>query len=222
MILGYTVFRLGGAILLFLIPTTVYAHHPLAGTPMETFAHGILSGVGHPLLGFDHLFFVLVIGVAAVFTARRYSTPFAYIVAMLLGCLAMAKGVGLPAKELVIAVSLIVLGAAVFRGKTLGIAPTIVLFAGFGLFHGSAFGDSIAAQEAVLGTKVLIGYLIGLGVIQYAVAFGAGWFIKNILHAVEANDIRVRISGGMVAGAGAFLLLENLESMAFSAIGIVS
>ena len=83
MILGYTVFRLGGAILLFLIPTTVYAHHPLAGTPMETFAHGILSGVGHPLLGFDHLFFVLIMGIAAVFTARRYSTPFAYITAML-------------------------------------------------------------------------------------------------------------------------------------------
>ena len=206
----------------FMIPFKVYAHHPLSGTPMETFAHGILSGVGHPLLGFDHLFFVLVIGVAAVFTARRYSTPFAYIVAMLLGCLAMAKGVGLPAKELVIAVSLIVLGAAVFRGKTLGIAPTIVLFAGFGLFHGSAFGDSIVAQEASLGTEVLIGYLMGLGVIQYAVAFGAGWFIKNILHAVEANDIRVRISGGMVAGAGALLLLENLESMVFSAIGIGS
>ena len=206
----------------FMIPFKVYAHHPLAGTPMETFAHGILSGVGHPLLGFDHLFFVLVMGIAAVFTARRYSTPFAYIAAMLLGCLAMAKGVGLPAKELVIAVSLIVLGAAVFRGKMLGIAPAIVLFAGFGLFHGSAFGDSIAAQEAALGTKVLIGYLMGLGVIQYAVAFGAGWFIKNILHAVEANDIRVRISGGMVAGAGAFLLLENLESMVFSAIGIVS
>jgi urease accessory protein len=205
-----------------MIPFKVYAHHPLSGTPMETFAHGILSGVGHPLLGFDHLFFVLVIGVAAVFTARRYSTPFAYIVAMLLGCLAMAKGVGLPAKELVIAVSLIVLGAAVFRGKTLGIAPTIVLFAGFGLFHGSAFGDSIVAQEASLGTEVLIGYLMGLGVIQYAVAFGAGWFIKNILHAVEANDIRVRISGGMVAGAGALLLLENLESMVFSAIGIGS
>ncbi|MEO1084965.1 MAG: ATP-binding protein, partial [Acidobacteriota bacterium] len=32
----------------------------------------------------------------------------------------------------------------------------------FGLFHGSAFGDSIAGQEATGGTSVLIGYLIGL------------------------------------------------------------
>jgi len=36
-----------------------FAHHPLAGMSLQTFAHGILSGVGHPLLGFDHLFFVM-------------------------------------------------------------------------------------------------------------------------------------------------------------------
>jgi len=36
-----------------------FAHLPLAGMPLQTFAHGILPGVGHPLLGFDHLFFVM-------------------------------------------------------------------------------------------------------------------------------------------------------------------
>jgi urease accessory protein len=36
-----------------------FAHPPLAGMPLQTFAHGIPSGVGHPLLGFDHLFFVM-------------------------------------------------------------------------------------------------------------------------------------------------------------------
>jgi urease accessory protein len=36
-----------------------FAHHPLAGMPLQSFAHGIMSGVGHPLLGFDLLFFVM-------------------------------------------------------------------------------------------------------------------------------------------------------------------
>ena len=38
-------------ITLALTVTPALAHHPLGGMPMETFAHGVLSGVGHPLLG---------------------------------------------------------------------------------------------------------------------------------------------------------------------------
>ena len=29
-----------------------FAHHPLGGLPMETLTDGLLSGVGHPGLGF--------------------------------------------------------------------------------------------------------------------------------------------------------------------------
>ena len=70
-----------------LFPSLALAHHPLAGMPMETFSHGLLSGLGHPILGFDHLFFVALVGIAAVYTAHRFWTPFAFIGAMLLGCL---------------------------------------------------------------------------------------------------------------------------------------
>ena len=80
---------------LMLAATPALAHHPLNGMPMETFAHGVLSGVGHPLLGFDHLFFVLAMGIAALFTARRFAAPAAYIAAMLLGCALMYAGLSL-------------------------------------------------------------------------------------------------------------------------------
>jgi len=202
------------------VPTTVYAHHPLAGAPMETFAHGLLSGIGHPLLGVDHLFFVLAMGVAAAFTARRYMTPLAYIGTMLLGCLAMSSGIGLPAKEFIIAASLVILGAVVLRGKALGVIPALALFAGFGLFHGSAFGDSIAAQESAMGLEVLVGYLVGLGALQYAIAVGTGWFVAGYMKATEARAVRVRMAGAMIAGAGAFLMLENVEGMAFAVLGV--
>jgi len=39
--------------------TPAFAPHSLAGMALQTFAHGILSGVGHPVPGFDHLFFVM-------------------------------------------------------------------------------------------------------------------------------------------------------------------
>tara|TARA_R110000868_G_scaffold343947_1_gene604888 strand:- start:2878 stop:3540 length:663 start_codon:yes stop_codon:yes gene_type:complete len=217
-----SIFRISAGIALLSIPTTAYAHHPLAGAPMETFAHGLLSGIGHPLLGFDHLFFVLAVGIAAATIVRRFVAPAAYVGAMLLGCFVMSIGIGLPAKELVISVSLVVAGAALIRGRVLGTLPAALVFSVFGLFHGSAFGDAIAAQEASVGAHVLIGYLIGLGAIQYAIIVGVSWLVTGLMKAVEANDVRIRVAGGMVVGAGVFLVLENVEGMVFAIFGIGS
>ncbi len=200
------------------LATPALAHHPLNGMPMETFTHGVLSGIGHPLLGFDHLFFVLLMGVAAFFTTKKFITPAAYIGAMLIGCMMMSLGLGLPAKELMIALSLVVLGAVVLSGKSLGMGAAVALFAGFGLFHGSAFGDSIAGQESAMGAQVLVGYLIGLGVLQYALALGAGLVTEKLMKATEATAISARLSGAMVAGVGIFLTLEHIEGVVLSAI----
>jgi hypothetical protein len=101
------------------------AHHPLNGMPMETLAHGLMSGVGHPVLGFDHLFFVALMGVAAVFTGHKLLAPAAYIGAMLAGCALIYAGVALPAVEGVIVASLIVLGGIVLSGRGLGLTPAL-------------------------------------------------------------------------------------------------
>ena len=191
--------------------TPALAHHPLGGLPMETFTHGILSGVGHPLLGFDHLFFVIAVGIAALYTGFARLAPAAYIAAMIVGCLMMSFGAGLPIKEVVIGLSLLVVGGVVLSGRALGLVAAMVLFAGFGLFHGSAFGDSIAAQEAAIGADVLVGYLLGLGVIQYVIALGAGYVVKNVMKASEAAAMNARLTGALVAGIGVYLTLENLE-----------
>ncbi len=200
---------------LMLLASPALAHHPLAGAPMETFTHGVLSGVGHPVLGFDHLFFILIVGVAATFTGGTARAMGSYIAMMLIGCLLMNFGVGLPAKEVVIGISLLVVGGMVTSGKTPSLLVAMVLFAGFGLFHGSAFGDAIANQEAALGSPVLIGYLIGLGITQMGIAMAACYGVKHIWKAVEATAVPVRLAGAVVAGVGLFLTLENFEGMAF-------
>lgn len=208
-----TLTRLLPALAVATAAAPAFAHHPLGGQPMTTFAHGLLSGVGHPILGFDHLFFILLVGIAAIYTGKRFAAPGAYIAAMLAGCLMMSQGIGLPAKEVVIALSLLTLGGIVLSGRALGLAPALALFAFFGLFHGSAFGDSIAAQEATMGTQVLVGYLIGLGVTQYAIAVGAGWVATKLWQATAATAIQPRLAGAMVAGVGMFLVLENAEGL---------
>lgn len=196
---------------LMLAATPALAHHPLNGMPMETFAHGVLSGVGHPLLGFDHLAFVLVMGVAALFTARRFLAPAAYIGAMLLGCALMTAGVALPLAEGVIVASLIVVGGIVLSGRALSAVPAMAIFAAFGLFHGSAFGASIAGQEGGVGGAVMIGYFLGLAALQYGMAIAAGFAVEKLLGATEAKAINARLVGAMVAGIGVFLALEIAE-----------
>ncbi|MFQ1699507.1 HupE/UreJ family protein [Loktanella agnita] len=195
---------------LTLAASPALAHHPLGGMPMETFTHGVLSGVGHPVLGFDHLFFVIAMGIAAAFTSQRLLTPAAYIAAMLAGCALMYAGIAMPLAETVIVVSLIVLGGVVLSGKALSPTAAMLLFALFGLFHGSAFGGSIAEQEGGVGGAVLTGYLLGLGVIQYLIAIAAGWAVQK-LGANDAQAINARLGGAMVAGVGIFLALEIIE-----------
>ncbi len=196
------------------------AHHPLGGMPMETLTDGLLSGVGHPLLGFDHLFFVIAVGVLALYTSRAQLAAAAYIGAMLLGCLLMSFGVGLPVKELVIGISLLVVGGILLSGRATGLAPAVGLFAVFGLFHGSAFGDAIAAQEAGAGVAVLAGYLVGLGLLQYGLALLAGFVVHGLLKATEAKHIHARFAGAVVAGVGTFLTLENIEGLVFNMLGL--
>jgi len=196
------------------------AHHPLAGAQMETFAHGMLSGVGHPMLGFDHLFFVALVGIAAIYTGRRFAAPVAFIAAMLLGTLLSSFGIAMPATEPMIIVSLLALGGIVAAGRNMSAAQTGALFALAGMFHGSAFGGSIASQEIAVGGSVLIGYLLGLGITQYLIAIAAGWVALTLWKATEATAVSARMSGAFVAGMGVFLALETIEGAAFAALGL--
>ncbi len=206
-------------VLLTTFASPALAHHPLGGMPMETFGHGLLSGIGHPLLGFDHLFFVIAMGVAALFTGRKYLTPAAYIGGMLVGCYAMYAGIGLPMKEAVIALSLLVVGGIVLSGRGLSAGAFTALFLVFGLFHGSAFGDAMAAQEGGVGGAVLIGYLIGLGALQYGVALAAGWVAESLFKVSSPKAIEARLAGAVVAGVGLFLSLETAEGIVINALG---
>ncbi|MEM7496612.1 MAG: HupE/UreJ family protein [Pseudomonadota bacterium] len=196
------------------------AHHPLAGQAMTTFEHGMLSGIGHPLLGFDHLFFVALMGVAAVIAGSRFLLPVAYLAAMVLGTVLTIAAVALPLVEPAVALSLLVLGGLAMRGKALSPMVVGIVFAAAGLFHGAAFGGSIAGQEGGAATAVIAGYLLGLVAVQWLVAVVAGYAMTGLLRASEAQAMPVRLGGALVAGAGLFLALETVEGAVFAALGL--
>lgn len=195
------------------------AHHPLGGMPMESVGDGVLSGLAHPVLGFDHLAFVVAVGLCAIRCGSPARAPAAYIVAMLLGCALMPFGIALPGTELWVAASLLVLGAVVLAKPNISTKAAMALFAFFGLFHGSALGEGLAGAEFGAGTGVILGYLAGLGVVQYLVARGAAAAIERLFSSSETPDLSLRFAGAMVAGMGIFLSAEKLEGAALSLLG---
>ena len=205
---------------LLLLSSPASAHHPLAGAPMETLLHGLLSGIGHPLLGFDHLFFVALAGIAAALSRFPLRAPLVYMATMITGCLLSSMGQAIPFTEWMIAFSLLALGGLLWRGRQFEIATLLGVFGLFGLFHGGAFGDTLAAQESGFGLAVLGGYLVGLALTQYAIAVAAGWIFRGIWKVTDPTQLQPRLAGAMMAGVGLYLVLEQIEGALLGALAI--
>lgn len=198
-----------------LLAAPALAHHPLGGSTPATFSEGLLSGIGHPILGFDHLAFVIAIGLIAATLRTRHALvmPLAYLGAMAGGLLLHLGGVMLPAAEWVIMISVMVLGFLVARGR--GLTPVALggLFAIAGLFHGFAFAESILGAEPT----PIVAYVIGLVATQYAIALAAFGITRALTSSeLGVSPTGVRVAGGVVAGVGLAFFLETLEGAVFS------
>ena len=211
-------FVTGLAAVAAVVATPAFAHHPLAGAEMTTFTHGVLSGIGHPILGFDHMFFVIAVGIVAAVIGRLSTAPLAYIAGMLGGIALITNGVALPYIEFVIAGSLIILGGLLASGRSMSVPLSMALFVGAGLFHGWAFGQTITGQEAGMSASVLVGYLLGLAAIQYVLSVAAGWLSTRGIE--SAADIKPRLAGAVVAGVGTTFFLEGAETAVFASLGL--
>ncbi len=186
---------------------SAFAHHPMGGQTPSNFYEGLLSGVGHPIIGVDHLAFVVAVGIAAALAGSRFLSPLAFILATIAGTAVHLGAISLPAVEFMIALSLVVLGAVIFFGHKIPTAAIAGLFAVAGLFHGFAYGEAIFGAE----TTPLFAYLLGFGLTQYAIAVVAGTLVVELMGKARAwtENVPARIAGGAVAGAGALLVSEH-------------
>jgi len=130
----------------------------------------------------------------------------------------ITNGVALPYVEFVIAGSLIILGGLLASGRGITAPLAMALFAGAGLFHGWAFGETITGQEAGMSAAVLGGYLLGLAAIQYVLSVAAGWLTTRGIE--SSADIRPRLAGAVVAGVGMTFFLEGAEAAVFASLGL--
>lgn len=201
-----------GAALIALSATPALAHHPMGGATPATLMEGLLSGFGHPMIGFDHLAFIVAMGIAAAFTPRPLLSPLAFVAATVAGCALLLAGVGLPLVEIFVTGSVVLAGAMVLSGRRFAPGLWLALFAAAGLFHGHAYGEAILGAEAT----PLVAYLVGFAAIQYAIAVGAGWVVRRVWRATDPAAIHPRLAGAVAAGVGLAFLIENIEGMLFA------
>jgi len=188
------------------------AHHPMGGATPETAWHGLLSGIGHPIIGVDHFAFIVLVGLAAAFAGARFITPLAFIAATVAGCLLKVAGIALPLAEFVIAGSVVLTGIMVLSGRNFGATAYGVIFAIAGLFHGWAYGAAIIGAEPT----PLAAYLTGFGVTQYAIALAVSWLTLSVWKASDSRAVQPRLAGAVAAGIGAAFLIEGIEGVLFA------
>jgi urease accessory protein len=180
------------------------AHHVMGGRTPSTFIEGLISGLAHPVIGLDHLAFLLAVGVVVGVGGLNLALPVVFVAAMAIGVMVHVNGVGLPDAEIIVALSVLLAGVLIAYGRALPVAIWGTLFAVAGLFHGYAFGESIfGAEAAPLGA-----YLLGLVVIQSAVIVGIAMVARRMGSGISAWA--PRLAGALVVAVGAIALAGQL------------
>lgn len=197
--------RLVAVLALTLPAAPAFAHHVMGGRMPATFAEGLLSGLGHPVIGLDH--FAAVVAVGCLAAAHRAGAALAvgFVVAMMAGVAAHLNGATVPAAEIFVALTVIALGAVLLTHREMTASAALVLFAVVGLLHGYALGESIYGAERT----PLLAYLIGLCVIQSAIALGAMMIARVTLKRTKQVH-SLRLIGAGIAGIGLTVLMQQL------------
>jgi urease accessory protein len=193
--------RHGITLLILLLPLPALGHHPLGGAVPQTWWEGLASGIGHPMLGIDHLAFLLAAGVLASLL-RGGAVPGAALAiagAAFLGTLLHIAGVALPAAPTVVAVSTLVAGAVLLVRVPPGAPAALLPLAG--LFHGYVFAEAVIGSEPA----PIIAYLVGLSVTQAAIVLAAAIAARWL--AGRGLDRPTRRSVGAVAACVGVLFL---------------
>jgi urease accessory protein len=174
------------------------AHHVMGGEVPATAWHGLLSGLGHPIIGLDHLAFIVGVGLISQLAGRLALLPLLFLAGTVLGCVLHVQGYDLAASELAIALSVAIAAAVLALRVRIPVGLLAPLLVVAGALHGYAYGESIVGAEAT----PLAAYIVGFAVIQYVLAVGSGVALRTVVGRSYVGEI----AATRVAAAGVALL----------------
>ena len=155
-----------------------HAHHPFGmGDSTDLSAlQGLLSGIGHPLLGPDHLLFLLAIAFIGLQRPRAWVLP---LLAAGLGGSVLSQVIPLSDAVAPWAEALVSLSLAVEGLMALTVASTSWLLPLVGL-HGFLLGSTIVGAEPTPLLTYFLGLLIGQGALLLVVSSWSQSLLERI------------------------------------------
>jgi urease accessory protein len=164
--------------------------------------HGLASGLAHPLSGLDHFLAMTALGVWAAQLGGRatWALPAVFVAAMAGGGALGMAGLPFAGGETVIALSVLLAGAAVLGGARAPLRLAALAVTPLAMAHGHAHG--LEAPAAGSAAAYAMGYLAATASLH---AIGLG-LAHLALHGGPAGRLALRLAGAGLGMAGAALL----------------
>ena len=167
-------------------------------------AGGLISGLTHPLFGLDHVVAMVAVGLWGGQLKRPaiWLLPVTFPIVMAIGGMLGARGVPLPAVEVGIATSAIVLGILVAASIKPPLWVAAIVVGAFAVFHGHAHGTEL--PESATPIAYGAGFVISTGLLH-----AAGIAIGLLVNWPTGEKV-VRVCGGLIACTGIYFLATCL------------
>ena len=161
---------------------------------------GLAAGFLHPLTGFDHLLAMVSVGIwgAELGAPAIWLLPIAFPLVMALGGALGIIGMPLPAGELLIALSVVVLGSLVASARRVPLWTALVIVGVFAVAHGHAHGVELPRTADAL--DFTIGFVVATGLLHLT------GIVIGLLTRWPRGVIAVRACGCAVAAAGCYFI----------------
>jgi len=194
---------------LLLVPyfaPVAFAHHLMGGKVPDTAWQGLLSGLGHPIIGVDHFAFIVGVGCMSRMVGQMTLLPLWFVIGSVVGCYVHVLGYTIPWSELAIALTLALAAGVVGMRASAPTGAFAVAITIAGAVHGYAYGESIVGAERT----PLVAYIVGFSLIQYGIAVGSCLVLSSLAgHHSFGERMLMRVAGGGFALV-ACVLVGNL------------
>ena len=179
-----------------LLPATAHAHAQVGETS------GFAVGFVHPFSGLDHIIAMVAVGLwgAQLGSPAIWMLPVTFPLVMAFGGFLGLIGVPLPGVEIGIALSGVLLGAAVMTESRPPLYVAAALVAIFAICHGHAHGAELPPGTS--GLIYSIGFVVATGLL-HACGIGIG-----TIHRWSYGRLALRALGGLIGAGGVFFLAQ--------------
>ena len=171
-------------------------------------AGGLASGLLHPLSGMDHLIAMVAVGIwgAQLGAPAIWVLPITFPLVMAFGGVLGVLRIPLLMPEVAIALSALVLGAAVAMRLRLPFAAAAAVVAVFAVFHGNAHGAELPSSANPLAYGA--GFVVATGLLHLC------GILIGTLTRWPAGGRLVQGLGVVIATLGGYFLMRSLGGVA--------